>query len=221
MADDVEEKLCDILKGTTFSLQIDESTLPGNEALLLGYVRFIKEERICEELLFARTVLTNKTGENIFRVVETYFNEKGIPLTNIVSCATDGEPAMVGCHRGFLSYLKKAVPGILAVHCVIHRQHLVAKNLSDELHTTLNLVIKAVNKIKSNALNDRLFKQLCLGNDELFESLVLHTEVRWLSKGNLLKRFFKFYLVQLLSLLTSLMLNLVVSLQKVRILSLI
>ena len=80
MAVDVEETLCDILKNTAFSLQIDESTLHGNETLLLGYVRFIRGERICEELLFARTVLTNKTGLNIFLVVEKFFIEKGIPL---------------------------------------------------------------------------------------------------------------------------------------------
>ena len=193
MASNVEEQLCEIVKSRPFSLQIDESTLPGNEALLLCYVRFIRDERICEELLFARTVLTNKTGEAIFRVVESFFNEKGIPLTNILTCATDGEPTMVGRHKGFLAYLKEAVPGILAIHCVIHRQHLVAKNLSVDLHNTLSIVIKAVNKIKSNALSDRLFKQLCIGNDELFENLVRHTEVRWLSKGNCLKRFVSLY----------------------------
>ena len=41
MASDVEKTLCSILKTTEFSLQIDESTLPGNEALLLAYTRFI------------------------------------------------------------------------------------------------------------------------------------------------------------------------------------
>ena len=100
---------------------------------------------------------------------------------------------MVGQHKGYLSYLKKAVPGILTMHCVIHRQHLVAKNLSDNLHEVLNLVIKAVNKIKVNALNCRLFRQLCKENGEDLESLLLHTAVRWLSKGNCLKHFYSLY----------------------------
>ena len=39
-------------------------------------------------------------------------------------------------------------------------------------------------------LNSRLFKQLCNENDEAFERLLLHTEVRWLSKGNCLARFY-------------------------------
>ena len=50
-------------------------------------------------------------------------------------------------------------------------------------------MITAVNKIKANALNSRLFHQLCIANDEDFQCLLLHTDVRWLSKGNCLKRF--------------------------------
>ncbi|XP_064090857.1 zinc finger MYM-type protein 6-like [Macrobrachium nipponense] len=65
------------------------------------------------------------------------------------------------------------------------RQHLVAKNLAGRLHEALGHVIKAVNLIKSSALKDRLFQQLCEKNNEEFEKLVLHTEVRWLSKGKL------------------------------------
>ena len=43
--------------------------------------------------------------------------------------------------------------------------------------------------IKTRALKDRLFRQLCHENDEHFERLLLHIEVRWLSKGNCLKWF--------------------------------
>uniref|UniRef100_A0A5S6QVI8 HAT C-terminal dimerisation domain-containing protein n=1 Tax=Trichuris muris TaxID=70415 RepID=A0A5S6QVI8_TRIMR len=97
---------------------------------------------------------------------------------------------MLGLHRGFLSYLKEKVPDLLAVHCVIHRQHLVAKRLSDRLHRSLQYVITAVNKIKSSAMRERLFSQLCEENDEDFNRLLLHTEVRWLSKGACLSRFY-------------------------------
>ena len=121
------------------------------------------------------------------------FPEKSIPLTNIISCATDGAPSMVGRHCGFLSYLKNAVPKVLTVHCVIHQRHLVAKNLSEKLHESLSTVITAVNKIKANALNSWLFHQLCIENDEDFQCLLLHTEVRWLLKGNCFKRFYTLF----------------------------
>ena len=67
-------------------------------------------------------------------------------------------------------------------------KHLVAKHLSGNLHTSLNIVIKVINKIKSRSLNDRMFRELCHENGEEFERLLHHTEVRWLSKGNCLKR---------------------------------
>ena len=42
MAENVEETLSKMLMATEFILQLDESTLPGNESLLLTYIRFIK-----------------------------------------------------------------------------------------------------------------------------------------------------------------------------------
>ncbi|XP_025029902.1 protein ZBED8-like [Python bivittatus] len=194
MTEDVEASLCKLLIPTEFSLQVDESTLPStNEALLLVYVRFVKEGKIIQEMLFARSLIADTKDESIFNTVKDYFKEKNIPLANIMSVAIDGAPAMVSRHRGFITLLKKEVPGILAVHCMIHRQHLVAKNLSNHLHQSLQYVISAVNKIHSNALNNRLFGQLCKDNDEEFNRLLLHTKVRWLSKGAYLNRFWNLF----------------------------
>ena len=128
MARYVENKFCEYLQNTCFFLQLDKSTLPGNEALLLAYVRFIQDEKICQEFLFAINLKTDTKGESIFHILEKFFLDKSIPLSNILSVATDGAPAMVGRYRGFVSFLKTAVPNVLAIHCVIHRQHLVAKN---------------------------------------------------------------------------------------------
>ena len=76
---------------------------------------------------------------------------------------------------------------MLTVHCVIHRQHLVAKNLSDRLHKLMSIVIKA------HALNSRLFRQPCTETDDTFERLLLHAEVRWLSMGNCLRRLYSLF----------------------------
>lgn len=189
MANNVEEQLVAELKIKKFALQLDESTLRGNEALLMAYVRFEGENELVEEMLFARLLKTNTTGESIFREVNNYFTEKHIPLENIIACATDGAGAMAGKNKGFIAHLKKVVPGVFYIHCVIHREHLVAKNLGGKLHDALSIVIKTVNSIKSNALQDRLFQKFCEDNDENFKHLIIHTEVRWLSKGNCLRRF--------------------------------
>ena len=104
-----------------------------------------------------------------------------------------GARSMLDRHRGFMKYLKEAVPDLLTVHSVIYRQNLVAKNISDRLHDSLNTIIRAANSIKARALNSRLFRQLCSENDDEFKQLLLHTEVRWLSKGNCLRRFYSLF----------------------------
>lgn len=154
--------------------------MPGNEALLLAYMRFVKEEKISQELLFAKCLETDTKDEAIFNELKRFFDVKAISLSNILSIATDSAPAMVGQHRGFLAYLKQTIPNVLSVHCVIHRQHLIDKNLSKRLHGSLDYIIRAVNKIKRNELNERLFAQHCLKNDDDYNSLLLNTEVRWL-----------------------------------------
>ncbi|GBP51331.1 hypothetical protein EVAR_34117_1 [Eumeta japonica] len=62
MSSDVESFLSDYLRTTHFSIQLDESTLPGNEALLLAYVRFVTGEEIHEELRFVKTLKTDTKG---------------------------------------------------------------------------------------------------------------------------------------------------------------
>ena len=189
MAEDIEKQLIAKLKCKQFALQLDESTLRDNEAILLAYVRLKDDNGLREEMLFARSLIIDTKGLTIFNEVVTYFSECNIPLKNIIACATDDAPSMIGRYNGFIAHLKKAVPGIFCIHCIIHRQHLVAKCLGGRLHDALDIVIKVVNYIKSNSLRDRLFHELCSQNDEKFERLVMHTEVRWLSKGNCLRCF--------------------------------
>lgn len=75
-----------------------------------------------------------------------------------VAGATDGADWKVS---GIQCLLKKDVPNVVCVHCVVHRQHLVAKHLAGRLHEALMHVIKAVNLINKNAhCKNRLFQQL-------------------------------------------------------------
>jgi hypothetical protein len=193
IAENIEDILCSTLRTTEFVLQLDESTLPGNESLLVAYVRFIKDERLAQEMLFARQLETDTNGKSIFHTVDQIFKDKEIPLTNILTCATDGAPSITGRYRGCVAYVKKTVPNVFTMHCVIHRQHLVAKHLSDQVHKSLNTVITAVNKIKTQALKERLFRKLCIEKNEDFERLLPHTVVCCLSKGKCVRRFYKLF----------------------------
>ena len=106
-----------------------------------------------------------------------------------MSVAADGAPAMMEKHKGVLKLLKNGNPRMMAVHCIIHRENLAAASISREVNQLLEKVISVVNWIKSRPLNERMFKQLREEMEEGHIRLLLHTRVRWLSKGNCLERF--------------------------------
>ena len=78
---------------------------------------------------------------------------------------------------------------VIIVHCMIHREVLVSKCLTHELLKSMNQIIKVVNYIKGNTLRCRIFSSLCKSMDAQFKCLLFYTEIRWLSKGNVLTRF--------------------------------
>ncbi|GFW56762.1 SCAN domain-containing protein 3 [Trichonephila clavipes] len=114
-------------------------------------------------------------------------NVNDIPMKDIKSCAA------VGKKNGCLKLMKDANPEMILVHCVIHRQNLVAKNISPALNEVLHTVIKCVNVIKASTKCERLFKLFCEEQNEDHVRLLLSTEVRWLSKENCLKRFMELF----------------------------
>ena len=96
---------------------------------------------------------------------------------------------MLGKYIRFTNRMKDVAPHIINIHCIIHRQHLAAKKLGGNMNAPLNLVIKIIFFfffLKINSLNDRLFHQFC--EDKEHETLLMHTEARWLSKGKWLIR---------------------------------
>ena len=184
MAENLEEQLVEKLKVSKFSLQIDETTI-NNSVLLLAYVRYIDAMVIHEEMLFINKLIDTRS-ETIYAAVYNFLHDNGIPLSNLLQIATDGASAMTGKHNGFVAKFKEVAPHIMTIHCIIHRQHLAAKSLDNEMEEALKVAIAAINFVKANALHDRLFQKLC--EDQHHQTLLLHTEVRWLSKGNSLVR---------------------------------
>ncbi|XP_043916151.1 zinc finger BED domain-containing protein 5-like [Protopterus annectens] len=78
-----------------------------------------------------------------------------------------------------------------AILLVIARQSLACKNLPGELKLVLDEAVKVVNFIKSQSTNSRIFKALCEEMMSPHSTLLLHTEVRWLSRDKVLTRLFE------------------------------
>ena len=72
-------------------------------------------------------------------------------------------------------------------HCILHQDSLCCKSL--KMDHVMQVVVRTVHFIQARGLNHRQFDSL-LSDTGFPYGLPCHTEVRWLSRGAVLKRFF-------------------------------
>lgn len=192
MAEDMSAQLLDQVRASEFfALQLDESTDVANAAELLVYIRFIFQEMFVEELLFCKALESRTTGKDIFQVLDEYINSNGLDWSRCVGVCSDGAAAMTGKNSGVTALIKQKAPNAAFTHCMLHREALVAKRLDDELNQVLQDIIQVVNFIKARPLKHRLFALLCKEMGARFDGLLLHSNVRWLSRGAVLSRVYE------------------------------
>ena len=192
LASDVKRILIQRLKlSKYFAIQLDESTDITNFAQLMTYVRYEFDQSVEEEFLFCESLPDRTTGTEIFKKVDDFMTSNEINWKNCVGVCSDGAAAMTGKHSGVVTQIQQVAPEAKFTHCSIHREALATKAMPTSLKTVLDQSVKVVNLIKARALNSRIFSILCneMGSDH--KKLLLHTEVRWLSRGKVLSRLFE------------------------------
>ncbi|XP_078503770.1 zinc finger BED domain-containing protein 5-like [Lissotriton helveticus] len=191
ISDNIKEQLIErICKSLHYSLQVDETTDIANKSHLLCYVRYDFEGNIIEDLLFCR-YLIHTTAEEVFNCFDDFLTSNGIQWSKCIGISTDGTRAMSGRLTGLVARIREINPSVVWHHCCIHRESLATKKIPEELKKVLNESVKIVNFIKARSLNSRLFEQLCQSMDSDHHQLLLHTDVRWLSRGRVLSRLFE------------------------------
>ena len=93
---------------------------------------------------------------------------------------------MMGKSKGFVSEVKQTNPDVQITRCFLHREALMAKTSPDELKEALDTAVKLVYFIKTRRLKSQLFEILCKEMGADHKDLLLHTEVRWLSRDRVL-----------------------------------
>ncbi|XP_068991500.1 zinc finger BED domain-containing protein 5-like [Neodiprion pinetum] len=192
IAADIKSQIINKLKlSPFFAISCDESTDITNYAQLIVYVRYISGDIIEEEILYSQSLTAGTKSEDIFNSISDFIKKNDLDWNKLIGLCTDGAPVMIGVRSGLAQKLKEKNPSIVSTHCVIHRQALASKTLPQNLRQILDSAIQIVNYIRSSALNSRLFTLLCEDLDSDHRVLLFHTEVRWLSKGNMLARLYE------------------------------
>jgi hypothetical protein len=76
-------------------------------------------------------------------------------------------------------------------HCIINKEALASKQLNEDLNSVLEIAVKTVFLITSRPLNSRLFRSLCRDMGAEHITVLLHSNIRWLSRGKLFNRLFE------------------------------
>ncbi len=188
-ADVYETLLGDLMKADTMSIAVDESTDKTDTAQLCIYVRFFDSKCFREELLCLLPLEGHQTGDIVFGKISAFFKDNGLDMTRVCMLVTDGAPSMTGKVNGLAARWSAVAPQLISLHCIVHQAVLCAK-LSGALKTTMDNVMATINFIRStSSLQHRLFRMLLSEMSAEHHDLLLHNDVRWLSKGKALERF--------------------------------
>ena len=90
---------------------------------------------------------------------------------------------MAGLKSGPIALLRVVVPEVIWTHSMLHRESLVANDMSAERSDVMDSVVKVVNIVKKSALQTQLFCNLCAAEGEEHTGQLYHSELRWLSRG--------------------------------------
>lgn len=180
-----------IHKAPCIGLAVDEFTDVSDNAQLLVFVRFFNKdkEEFCEDLLGVTPLQTSTRGEVIYLAIKEMLKKRAIELKQVVSITTDGAPAMVGRERGAVARMKDDNPQLISYHCIIH-QSVLCSTLSDEYAEVMNTMMRMINFLRASSSHQhRMLREFLREVDANADDLLLHNNVRWLSKGRVLERF--------------------------------
>lgn len=197
LADNVEKQLIEVAKDfEAFSIALDESTDVSDTAQCAVFIRGVDcSLNLTEEFLELIPLKGTTTGHDLFQSLEKCIEKYCLPWEKFVSLATDGAPSMCSQNVGVVGLLKNKLNSLetvginfTSIHCILHQEALCSKSL--QMKEVMDVVVKTINFIRSRGLNHRQFISFLADMDSEYGELLYHTEVRWLSRGNVLKRFF-------------------------------
>jgi hypothetical protein len=159
--------------------------------IFVRYIDYEYEKEIREQIYCCKEFDTKTTGEEIFNLLNEQILKHGISRELCTSVCTDGAAAMVGRQNGLIARLKTINFSIKWTHCIVNREALASKQLNEDLNSVLEIAVKTIFLIKSRPLHSRVFRSLCrdMGSEHI--TVLLHSNIRWLSRRKLFNHLFE------------------------------
>lgn len=146
---------------------------------------------VTEELVDLKSLKGTTTGMDIFEAVSDSIDKTGLKWDKLCGVTTDGAPAVAGAHKGMASMMcakvKETRGEAVQMHCIVHQEALCARTV--HLGNVTNTVVKTVNIIRGRGLYHREFQAFLSDVDAEYGDVLHHSDVRWLSRGAVLKGF--------------------------------
>ena len=179
-----------------FPIALDESTNSSGTAQCAIFIRGVDcQLNVTEEFLDLIPLKGTATVHDLFQALENCIQKYALPWERLVCLATDNALAMCSSNVGTVWLVKNKLNSLeteginfASVHCILHQEALCSKSL--QMKEMMNLVVKTLNFIRSRGLSHWKFKSFLVDMDSEYGELLYHTEVKWFSRGKVLKRFF-------------------------------
>jgi hypothetical protein len=105
---------------------------------------------------------------------------------NCVGVCTEGAATLREHKKGY--QVRQMARHVNFIYSIIQWEVSISRGLETKLHSVLQKATNVVNVVKARPLNSRLFAVLCEETRADYKSLLLHSDVRSVSKGEVLKR---------------------------------
>ncbi|XP_026827608.1 general transcription factor II-I repeat domain-containing protein 2A-like [Ooceraea biroi] len=192
IASSLQNKLKSLLGSCSFfSLCLDESTDNRHVSQLSIFARIVQTDfSYVEELLDFVPLHGTTKGIDIFEAVNQTLQKFDSDFLKCSAIVTDGVKAMLGSKNGFFGQIKQRDLKFPVIHCIIHQEALCGKVV--KLCISMQTVTKIINTIKGGLkfLSHRKFQLFLEEHNAIYTDVPLYCEVRWLSAGKCLEKFF-------------------------------
>lgn len=87
-------------------------------------------------------------GKILYDALNILTKARGLSNNRLTAVSANGASSMVGNENGFVTLLKKDVPNLVGIHCIVHREALVVADAAKKVPELL-YVEKLANKVYS------------------------------------------------------------------------